>query len=176
MENSACGTFCLDKIPRWSDDEGNLIKLIRYKCNYFSVFSQILWSLRELSVRDECARLPSEGGRHFEPSPFVGQLNFAGQVKGVNIELVNSKDGFFNSSVWIMGAVGCTGNLIVLVGRLLTPTNNIVHSLYLRNLALSDLLMGVYLFIIASVDSQYRHVYLQYEYKWRHAFLCQLCG
>lgn len=75
-----------------------------------------------------------------------------------------------------MGAVGCTGNLIVILGRLLAPTNNIVHSLYLRNLALSDLLMGIYLFIIASVDHQYRGVYLRHQYNWRHSFMCNLCG
>ncbi|CAH0558040.1 unnamed protein product [Brassicogethes aeneus] len=80
------------------------------------------------------------------------------------------------SCVWIMGAIGCTGNLIVLLGRLLGPSNNIVHSLYLRNLAFSDLLMGVYLFTIASVDQEYRGHYLRHQYKWRHSFLCNICG
>ncbi|CAH1382715.1 unnamed protein product [Tenebrio molitor] len=80
------------------------------------------------------------------------------------------------ASVWIMGTIGCTGNLIVLLGRLLAPTNNVVHSLYLRNLALSDLLMGVYLFAIAVADQHYRGVYLHYQYSWRHSYLCNLCG
>jgi hypothetical protein len=75
-----------------------------------------------------------------------------------------------------MGTIGCTGNLIVLLGRLLAPTNNVVHSLYLRNLALSDLLMGVYLFAIAVADQHYRGVYLHYQYSWRHSYLCNLCG
>ena len=75
-----------------------------------------------------------------------------------------------------MAVVGCTGNLVVLLGRILTPTNNIVHSLYIKNLALSDLLMGIYLFTIAAVDEHYRGVYLQYEYQWRHSVLCNLCG
>ncbi|XP_018565119.1 relaxin receptor 2 [Anoplophora glabripennis] len=78
--------------------------------------------------------------------------------------------------VWVMGAIGCTGNIIVLLGRLFAPTNNVVHSLYLRNLALSDLLMGVYLFIIAAVDQHYRGVYLRHEYNWRHSYMCSLCG
>ncbi|KAF2879524.1 hypothetical protein ILUMI_26646, partial [Ignelater luminosus] len=80
------------------------------------------------------------------------------------------------TSVWIMGAVGCSGNLIVLLGRLIAPTNNVVHSLYIRNLALSDLLMGIYLFTIASADQHYRGVYIQHEFDWRHSTLCNLCG
>ncbi|XP_044260408.1 relaxin receptor 2 [Tribolium madens] len=80
------------------------------------------------------------------------------------------------TSVWIMGVIGCTGNLIVLLGRLLAPTNNVVHSLYLRNLALSDLLMGVYLFAIAIADQHYRGEYLRYQYSWRHSYVCNFCG
>ncbi|KAB0799023.1 hypothetical protein PPYR_06903 [Photinus pyralis] len=80
------------------------------------------------------------------------------------------------TSVWIMGAVGCSGNIIVLLGRLIAPANNVVHSLYIRNLALSDLLMGIYLFVIATADYYYRGMYLQYESDWRHSALCNLCG
>ncbi|VEN63133.1 unnamed protein product [Callosobruchus maculatus] len=78
--------------------------------------------------------------------------------------------------VWVMGAIGCTGNVVVLLGRHFAPTNNVVHSLYLRNLAFSDLLMGVYLFIIAGEDLNYRGVYLRYQWAWRHSFVCKLCG
>ncbi|XP_060534000.1 relaxin receptor 2 isoform X2 [Cylas formicarius] len=78
--------------------------------------------------------------------------------------------------VWVIGAVGLAGNLLVLLGRMFAPANNVVHSLYLRNLALSDLLMGVYLFIIASADTNYRGVYLRYQYLWRHSYVCNICG
>ncbi|CAH1968677.1 unnamed protein product [Acanthoscelides obtectus] len=78
--------------------------------------------------------------------------------------------------VWVMGAIGCTGNIVVLLGRHFAPTNNVVHSLYLRNLAFSDLLMGVYLFIIAAEDLNYRGVYLRYQWAWRHSFVCKFCG
>ncbi|KAK9876081.1 hypothetical protein WA026_011190 [Henosepilachna vigintioctopunctata] len=80
------------------------------------------------------------------------------------------------ASVWIMGGIGCIGNIIVLLSRLIVPTNNVVHSLYLRNLALSDLLMGIYLFTIAGVDHHYRGEYLRYEFTWRHSMMCSLCG
>ncbi|KAJ8954185.1 hypothetical protein NQ318_005780 [Aromia moschata] len=85
-------------------------------------------------------------------------------------------NSLLRTCVWVMGAIGCTGNLIVLLGRLFAPTNNVVHSLYLRNLALSDLLMGVYLFIIAAADQHYRGVYLRHQYTWRHSYTCSLCG
>ncbi|KAK4887781.1 hypothetical protein RN001_004052 [Aquatica leii] len=64
----------------------------------------------------------------------------------------------------------------ILLGRLIAPTNNVVHSLYIRNLALSDLLMGIYLFTIASADHHYRGEYIQHEYDWRHSTLCNICG
>lgn len=75
-----------------------------------------------------------------------------------------------------MAGIGCTGNIIVLLGRHFAPSNNIVHSLYLKNLALSDLLMGIYLLIIAAEDQYYRGVYLTYQYIWRHSNMCKLCG
>ncbi|KAK9720503.1 Leucine rich repeat [Popillia japonica] len=80
------------------------------------------------------------------------------------------------ASVWVMATVGCVGNIVVLLGRLIIPTNNVVHSLYIKNLSFSDLLMGIYLFTIAGVDQHYRGVYLQHEYNWRHSSLCNICG
>ncbi|XP_017771648.1 PREDICTED: relaxin receptor 2-like isoform X2 [Nicrophorus vespilloides] len=81
------------------------------------------------------------------------------------------------TSVWIMASVGCVGNVMVLLGRFIGgPTNNVVHSLYIKNLALSDLLMGIYLFAIASVDYRYRGEYLQHQWRWRHSTLCNICG
>ncbi|XP_071057175.1 relaxin receptor 2 [Onthophagus taurus] len=80
------------------------------------------------------------------------------------------------TSVWIIATVGCFGNLLVLIGRFLAKTNNVVHSLYIKNLALSDLLMGLYLFIIAIVDMKYRGVYVQHESAWRHSKTCNICG
>lgn len=44
------------------------------------------------------------------------------------------------------------------------------------NLALGDLMMGVYLLIIAGVDIAYRGEYRVYEQKWRSSILCQAAG
>lgn len=63
----------------------------------------------------------------------------------------------------MMAAIGIIGNLMVLFGRLLARANKrgcqVEHSLYLRHLAASDLIMGVYLAIIAVVDIMYRYVF-----------------
>lgn len=50
------------------------------------------------------------------------------------------------------------------------------HSLLFVNLALGDLMMGVYLLIIAGVDITFRGVYRVYEQKWRSSLLCQAAG
>ena len=59
-----------------------------------------------------------------------------------------------------MAAVGIFGNLLVLFGRLLVRSKRghgqIEHSLYLRHLAASDLIMGVYLAVIAIADIMFR--------------------
>lgn len=79
--------------------------------------------------------------------------------------------------IWLMGLTGFTGNIIVLLGRnFLTRDTNAVHSIYIRNLAISDLLMAIYLFLIADADRRFRGNYLFHEHKWRYSFLCNICG
>lgn len=71
------------------------------------------------------------------------------------------------ASVWIMALIGLLGNVLVLGGRVLSQSkraggiggaHQVEHSLYLRHLAASDLIMGVYLAVIAGVDIMYRYV------------------
>lgn len=58
-----------------------------------------------------------------------------------------------------MASIGVLGNLLVLSGHFLGGARtHAEHSLYLRHLALSDLIMGVYLAIIATADISYRQV------------------
>lgn len=66
----------------------------------------------------------------------------------------------FLFSVWFMAGIAIFGNIMVLLGRCLMRSkrghHNIEHDLFLKNLAASDLLMGVYLAIIAFHDISYR--------------------
>ncbi|XP_058823896.1 relaxin receptor 2-like isoform X2 [Topomyia yanbarensis] len=84
------------------------------------------------------------------------------------------------ASVWIMAAVGICGNLLVLFGRYMVGTRSsqahAEHSLYLRHLAASDFLMGIYLAIIASADIMFRGQYLLFEEEWRSGAVCAFCG
>lgn len=64
-------------------------------------------------------------------------------------------------SVWFMAGIAIFGNIMVLLGRCLMRSkrhHNIEHDLFLKNLAASDLLMGVYLAIIAFTDINYRYI------------------
>ncbi|KAM7350280.1 G-protein coupled receptor GRL101-like [Cochliomyia hominivorax] len=80
-------------------------------------------------------------------------------------------------SVWIMASIAVIGNLLVILSRYFYKTrSNVEHSMYLRHLAASDFLMGVYLAIIACADIQYRGEYIVHEELWRHSSLCALSG
>ncbi|GIX67361.1 relaxin receptor 2, partial [Caerostris extrusa] len=79
-------------------------------------------------------------------------------------------------SVWLVAFVAGLGNVAVLVGRFLLAEPNEVHSFYIKNLSLADLLMSVYLFVIAAYDVVFRGHYIQHETKWRHSWQCSMCG
>lgn len=79
-------------------------------------------------------------------------------------------------AVWVVALVACLGNLLVLVGRLVLREPNAVHSFYIKNLALADLIMGVYLFVIASHDVAFRGEYIRYDYRWRRSVGCSVSG
>ena len=51
-----------------------------------------------------------------------------------------------------------------------------VHSFLITNMAIGDLLMGVYLLIVAVVDARYRGVYIVHDVAWRRSNLCRLAG
>ena len=51
-----------------------------------------------------------------------------------------------------------------------------IHSFLISHLAVADMLMGVYLVIIAAVDSYYRGTYIAYDISWRTSHLCSFAG
>ncbi|KAH7938197.1 hypothetical protein HPB49_021547 [Dermacentor silvarum] len=79
-------------------------------------------------------------------------------------------------AVWIVAIIACGGNLLVLVGRVMFREHNEVHSFYIKNLALADLLMGVYLLVIATHDVKFRGEYIRHDYRWRHSWGCSASG
>ena len=78
-------------------------------------------------------------------------------------------------AIWVLGSVAVAGNIFVIIWRC-RHEKLTVPTLLIMNLAISDLMMGVYLIIIASVDTYYRGTYIFYDSYWRESFLCKLCG
>ncbi|CAL1530162.1 unnamed protein product, partial [Lymnaea stagnalis] len=79
-------------------------------------------------------------------------------------------------SIWLLGLVAFFGNMLVIVWRARDMRGRKVHSILITNLAVGDLLMGVYLIIVAVVDAYYRDVYMAHDETWRQSALCQLAG
>lgn len=84
--------------------------------------------------------------------------------------------------IWIAGVIACIGNSIVIIwhfkdriGQRVREEEQ-VNSTLVLSLHCSDLLMGIYLIIIASVDSWYRGRYIENSDNWRESILCNLCG
>ncbi|KAH9488872.1 hypothetical protein Btru_041496 [Bulinus truncatus] len=81
--------------------------------------------------------------------------------------------------VWFVGLLTIAGNGIVLFYRAVWNREKIfqtAYGLFVTGLAVSDLLMGVYLMIIALVDVVYADVYVVYDESWRKSFLCNFSG
>ncbi|KAK6971007.1 G-protein coupled receptor GRL101 [Biomphalaria glabrata] len=80
--------------------------------------------------------------------------------------------------LWIVAICAIFGNMIALGYRILFEwaTLHQTYVLFVTFLGVSDLLMGIYLVIIASVDVVYRDVYIVHEMSWKQSTLCQIAG
>lgn len=74
--------------------------------------------------------------------------------------------------------MACIGNTIIIVWRYRDRSvgKERVNSTLLLSLGCSDLLMGIYLIIIAFVDTWYRGRYIENADNWRQSALCNLCS
>ncbi|KAK0040459.1 G-protein coupled receptor GRL101 [Biomphalaria pfeifferi] len=80
--------------------------------------------------------------------------------------------------LWIVALCAVFGNMTALGYRILfeRATLHLTYVLFVTCLGVSDLLMGVYLVIIASVDVVYRGVYIVHKMSWKQSTLCQIAG
>ena len=78
--------------------------------------------------------------------------------------------------IWILGILAFLGNLFVIIWRIIDKEENRVHSFLLTNLAVADLLMGVYLLTIAVMDVRWRGIYFKHDVNWRSGLGCQIVG
>nr|ADC34816.1 putative relaxin-like receptor [Drosophila melanogaster] len=96
---------------------------------------------------------------------------------GISSKLHLLDNQILRGSVWVMASIAVVGNLLVLLGRYFYKSrSNVEHSLYLRHLAASDFLMGIYLTLIACADISFRGEYIKYEETWRHSGVCAFAG
>ncbi|XP_028405371.1 G-protein coupled receptor GRL101-like [Dendronephthya gigantea] len=79
-------------------------------------------------------------------------------------------------AIWVLGILALFGNLAVILWRVFTKDLNQVNSFLLTNLAVADLLMGVYLLILAVKDTTWEGVYYKHYFLWRDSGLCIVAG
>lgn len=79
-------------------------------------------------------------------------------------------------SAWMMALLTCMGNLLVLWVRCTFRDENKNVSTVIRNLALADLFMGVYLLVISVQDIRFRDVYHQQAHAWVGSWFCAISG
>ncbi|CAM1325719.1 RXFP1 (predicted) [Pycnogonum litorale] len=81
--------------------------------------------------------------------------------------------------VWIVATITCIGNSIVLLGRMLSSSSeeaSTISLLFIKNLSAADLLMGIYLFVVASMDMNFRDNYNLNAHAWMSSLSCTVCG
>ena len=83
---------------------------------------------------------------------------------------------FLRISVWILGISAFTCNIIAYCVRSRKKQGNKVQTLLISHLALSDLLMGVNMLLLAIGDLYYGEYFPSYSHSWRHGFACKLAG
>ena len=84
---------------------------------------------------------------------------------------------FLRVAMWILGAGAIVGNVGSICHRYKQMTRSMtVQLLLIVNLSVSDFLMGIYLVILASVDSFYTEYFPSHSDEWRNGVLCQVAG
>lgn len=79
-------------------------------------------------------------------------------------------------STWLMAILSIVGNSLVLWGRLTCHDDNRAVSLVIMNLAIADMLMGVYLLVIGLQDIRYRNEYQTVALDWIGSWKCTAIG
>ena len=83
---------------------------------------------------------------------------------------------FLRISVWILGLSAFTCNIIAYFVRSRKKQAKKVQTLFISHLALSDLLMGVNMLLLAVGDVYYGEYFPSYSHSWRHGFACKFAG
>ena len=78
--------------------------------------------------------------------------------------------------MWLIGLNAIGGNIFVLGWRIISKEKFTVQSFLLSNLAMSDLLMGIYMLLIASADIYFGENFPMQAETWRSGVTCKTAG
>ena len=78
--------------------------------------------------------------------------------------------------MWLIGLNALCGNVFVLSQKKKSTDKNKVQNFLLRNLAMSDLLMGFYMLLIASTDIYFGEHFPLLAETWRSGITCRIAG
>ncbi|MCG8034832.1 MAG: 7 transmembrane receptor, partial [Candidatus Thiodiazotropha taylori] len=80
--------------------------------------------------------------------------------------------------LWVIGVLALVGNVISFLYRLRFDRKRLKlgYGVFVTNLAVADLLMGIYLLIIAVGDVIFRGRYIAWDYWWRQSVWCSMAG
>ncbi|XP_052685066.1 uncharacterized protein LOC128164975 [Crassostrea angulata] len=85
--------------------------------------------------------------------------------------------GFLAQMIWYMALFSVIGNAYVIYYRIQGGIKgNASQGVFVLHLSVSDFLMGVYLFIIAIADLEYRNIYGFNDGEWRYSMACTIAG
>ncbi|KAK7106060.1 hypothetical protein V1264_017360 [Littorina saxatilis] len=88
------------------------------------------------------------------------------------------RSNVYRACLWLIGVMSIVGNagsflFRCVAQRKVTKTG---FNVFVTNLCLADLLMGVYLVMVGAADSLYRGQYLSYERSWTSSAVCKTAG
>ena len=97
-----------------------------------------------------------------------------------NDDFANCESMFKNSaprkSIWVIGVFSLVGAVFVITWRVIFKEKNVVQSIMLLHLAVSDGLMGIYLISLGTKDLLWRGEYYLHDFQWRSGLSCQIIG
>ena len=84
----------------------------------------------------------------------------------------------YRGFLWMIGFLSLLGNFLCFVARvcLQRGVSSSGFHVFVTNLSMADLLMGVYIAIIGVADELFHGEYLFREYEWTHSVACKVAG
>ena len=88
------------------------------------------------------------------------------------------RSGMYRSFLWLISILSLLGNVFCLVARACVQRSSSVSGfhVFVTNLSVADLLMGVYIVIIGVADLLFLGKYFFYDETWKHSVACKVAG